>query len=65
MTGKLPDLTRDEAKKIIKDNGGKVLSAISKNVDYLLTGFKAGSKLIKAKELGVAVISEEDLKKMI
>jgi len=65
LTGKLPDLTRDEAKKIIKDNGGKVLSAISKNVDYLLTGSKAGSKLAKAKKLGVAIISEEDFKKMI
>ncbi len=65
LTGKLPNLTRDEAKKIIKDNGGKVLSAISGNVDYLLSGSKAGSKLSKAKSLGIPVISEEEFEKLL
>ncbi len=65
LTGKLPNLTRDEAKKLIKENGGKVLSTISKNVDYLLTGSKAGSKLEKAKSLNIPIISEEEFKKLI
>ncbi len=65
LTGKLPNLTRDEARKLIKENGGKVLSTISKNVDYLLIGSKAGSKLEKAKSLHIPIISEGEFKKLI
>ena len=65
LTGKLETMTRDDAKKIIKQNGGKVLSAMSSNVDFLLAGSKAGSKLKKAESLGVKVINEEVFGKMI
>ena len=65
ITGTLPSLKRDEAKKLIEDNGGKVSGSVSKKTDYLLAGADAGSKLAKAKELGVKVISEEDLKNLI
>ncbi len=65
LTGKLPNLTRDEAKKLIKENGGKVLSAISKNVDYLLTGSKVGSKFTKAQQLNVPIISEEEFQELL
>jgi len=65
LTGKLETMSRDDAKKIIKQNGGKVLSAVSKNVDFLLVGSKAGSKLKKAENLGIRVISEENFKKII
>lgn len=63
LTGTLENYSRDEAKEIIRRKGGKIVSAISKNVDYLLAGEKAGSKLEKAKELGVKIIGEEFLEK--
>ena len=65
LTGTLPTLTRNEASKIITDNGGKVSSSVSKKTDYVLAGEEAGSKLDKANSLGITVITEEDLKKMI
>ncbi|MBQ8808448.1 MAG: NAD-dependent DNA ligase LigA [Clostridia bacterium] len=65
LTGTLPTLTRSEASKIITDNGGKVSSSVSKKTDYVLAGEEAGSKLDKANALGVTVISEEDLRKML
>ena len=55
ITGTFEDYSRDELKKIISDRGGKVLSSISKGVDILLAGAKAGSKLKKAQELGIEV----------
>jgi len=60
MTGSLESYTRDEMKKQIKDRGGKVLTQISTKVDYLLAGAKAGSKLKKAQDLNVSVISEQE-----
>jgi DNA ligase (NAD+) len=65
LTGTLPSLDRSEATKIIEDHGGKVSSSVSKKTDYVLAGEEAGSKLEKARSLGVAVIDESQLRKMI
>ncbi len=65
LTGTLPNLTRDQAAEIIEANGGKVTSSVSKNTDYLLAGEKAGSKLEKAEKLGVQIIDEISLIKMV
>ena len=64
LTGTLPKLTRDEAKKMIEDAGGKVTGSVSKKTDYVVAGADAGSKLDKANELGVAVIDEEEMEKL-
>lgn len=60
VTGTLSEFSRDEVKSLIKKEGGKVLSQISSSVDVLLAGEKAGSKLAKAKELGISILSEEE-----
>lgn len=65
ITGTLPTMKRDEAKELIQRYGGKVAGAVSKKTDFVLAGAEAGSKLEKAQELGVQVISEEDLKAMM
>ncbi len=65
LTGSLTTMTRSQAKDILKRNGAKVSSSISKETDYLLAGDLPGSKYKKAQELGVSIISEEDLKNMI
>lgn len=64
LTGTLPTLKRDEAKKIIEELGGKASSSVSKKTDFVVAGEDAGSKLTKANELGIKVISEEELLKM-
>jgi DNA ligase (NAD+) len=64
VTGTL-SLPRDHFKKLIEANGGRVLSAVSKKLDYLLVGENAGSKLEKAEKLGVAILDEEGLNRMI
>ncbi|WP_035852290.1 NAD-dependent DNA ligase LigA [Deefgea rivuli] len=61
LTGTLPTLSRDDAKAMIEAAGGKVSGSVSKKTDYVVAGEAAGSKLQKAEELGVAVLSEEDL----
>ena len=61
LTGTLPTLKRDEAATIIRDAGGNVTGAVSKNTDFLLAGENAGTKLDKARELGVRVLSEQEL----
>jgi DNA ligase (NAD+) len=58
LTGTLPNYSRDAAKKMIEDAGGKVSGSVSKKTDYVVAGDDAGSKLDKARELGVAVIDE-------
>lgn len=58
LTGALTGFTREQAKEIIEGFGGKVASSVSKKTDYVLAGEDAGSKLVKANELGVAVIDE-------
>ena len=65
LTGTLPTMTRDDAASLIKANGGKVSSSVSKKTDYVLAGDAAGSKLTKARELGVTVITEDELLSMI
>src|SRR5207248_5534478 len=65
LTGTLPHLTRDEAKKMIEDAGGRVSGSVSKKTDYVVAGSDAGSKLDKAKEFGVKVIAEEDLQRLL
>lgn len=61
LTGTLPTMKRDEAKKLIESFGGKVSSSVSKKTSFVVAGEDAGSKLDKANELGVAVISESEL----
>lgn len=63
-TGTLPTLGRADAEALIRKFGGKVTGSVSKKTDYILAGADAGSKLAKAVELGVAVIGEEELKRM-
>ena len=65
ITGTLPSLSRQEAKALIEANGGKVTGSVSKHTDYLLAGEKAGSKLGKAQSLGVEVLDEAGLHKLI
>jgi DNA ligase (NAD+) len=65
LTGTLAHFTRDEAKKLIEDAGGKVTGSVSKKTDYVVAGADAGSKLDKAKELGVAVIDEKEMGKLV
>jgi DNA ligase (NAD+) len=64
LTGTLAHFTRDEAKKMIEDAGGKVTGSVSKKTDYVVAGADAGSKLDKAKELGVRVIDEKEMEKL-
>ncbi len=66
VSGKFTIFGRDELKLLIEQHGGKVLSAVSANVDYLVAGDKMGpAKLSKAEKLGIAIISEEQFQKMI
>ena len=65
LTGTLPTLKRNEAKSLIESNGGKVSGSVSKKTDFVVAGEEAGSKLEKAKSLGVSVISEAELLDMV
>lgn len=65
ITGTLPTLARDDAKRIIEENGGKTTDSVSRNTSFLLLGENPGSKHEKAKELGVPVIGEAELLEMI
>ena len=65
LTGTLPNLTRDEAKMMIEAAGGKVSGSVSKKTDFVVAGAEAGSKLEKAKELGVNVINEAELLRLL
>lgn len=61
LTGTLPTMKRDEAKALIESYGGKVSGSVSKKTNYVVAGEDAGSKLTKAQELGIAVLSEAEL----
>jgi DNA ligase (NAD+) len=65
LTGTLPTYSREEAKAIIENAGGVVASGISKQVDYVVVGEDAGSKLAKARTLGIPILAEDDLMKMV
>ena len=65
LTGTLPTMKRNEAQALIESKGGKCSGSVSKKTDYVLAGEEAGSKLTKAQELGITVISEEELLKML
>lgn len=65
LTGTLPTMTRNEASAIIESFGGKTASSVSKKTSYVLAGEDAGSKLRKATELGIPILSEDDLLKMV
>jgi DNA ligase (NAD+) len=65
LTGTLPNLSRDEAKKMIEAAGGRVSGSVSKKTDYVVAGTDAGSKLDKAKELGVNVVDEQAMLRLV
>jgi DNA ligase (NAD+) len=65
LTGTLPTLSRDEAKDMLEAAGAKVAGSVSKKTDYVIAGAEAGSKLDKARELGVAVLDEDGLRQLL
>jgi DNA ligase (NAD+) len=65
VTGTLARMTRDEAKQLIRDHGGKASGSVSSKTDFLLAGEKAGSKLTKAQGLGVTILSEDEFLTML
>ena len=65
VTGTLPTLSRNEAKALIESHGGKAAGSVSKKTDYVLAGEAAGSKLTKAQELGIPVLSEAEFLAMV
>jgi len=65
LTGTLPTLTRAQATEIIEKRGGRVSGSVSKKTSYVLAGEDAGSKLAKANQLGIPILSENDLSKML
>ena len=65
LTGTLPTLKRSEAKSLIEQAGGKVTGSVSKKTDYLVAGTDAGSKLTKARTLGITELTEVELLNML
>lgn len=65
LTGTLPSMGRSQMEELIRKNGGKVSGSVSKKTDYVIAGENAGSKLVKAQQLGVKIISEDEFFKLI
>ena len=65
LTGTLPTLSREDAKEMLEAAGAKVAGSVSKKTDYVVAGAEAGSKLVKAEELGVPVLDEEGMRKLL
>ena len=64
VTGTLPTLSREGIKELIESHGGKVTDSVSRNTSYLVLGEAPGSKLEKAKALGIKIIGEDELRKL-
>ena len=64
ITGTLPTFSRDDAKDFIESHGGKVTDSVSRKTSYLVLGEAPGSKYEKAKDLGVKIVGEDELKKL-
>ena len=65
LTGTLPNLTREQAKELIESSGGKVAASVSSQTDYVVAGAEAGGKLEKAHKLGIAIVDEDGLRKIL
>ena len=65
LTGTLPTLKRNEASELIENNGGEVMSSVSRTTDYVLAGDNAGSKLDKARALAIKILTEQEFLNMI
>ena len=65
FTGELAGVSREEAGQWVEDQGGKVISAVSKNLDYLVVGENPGSKLSKAKQLGITILNQKDFEEIL
>ena len=65
FTGSLEQMSRDEAKKLVKEHGGQIASSITKKVTHVVAGDKAGSKLRKAEEMGKTILTEEQFLEML
>lgn len=65
LTGTLPTLTRSEATALIEQYGGKTSGSVSKKTDYVLAGEEAGSKLVKAQQLGITILTEDQFREML
>ncbi len=65
LTGTLPDLSREQATKLIKRAGGKVTGSVSKNTDYVVAGETPGTKLAKAEEIGTQILDEAGLRELV
>ena len=65
LTGTLERMTRDEAKQMIRDHGGKIVESVSKKTDYVIAGVDPGSKLDTAQKIGVKVLSETEFVRLL
>ncbi len=65
LTGALPTLSREQAKALIEQAGGKVAGSVSKKTSYVVAGEDAGSKLDKARALGITVLDELELRRLL
>ena len=65
LTGRLPGLTRDDARGLIEAQGGRVTDSVTRKTDYVVVGEDAGSKLDKARHLGVATLDEAGLRRLL
>ena len=65
FTGRLSDMTREEAKRLVESLGGKVASSVSRKVDYVVVGEDPGSKLDRARELGIPTLTEEEFRELV
>ena len=65
LTGTLPELSREQATKLIRGAGGKVTGSVSRNTDYLVAGDSPGSKLAKAEEVGTEILDEDGLRRLL